>query len=180
MTSRGCSVADCVICQIVRNEAPSKKVYEDDEIVAFLDFNGASRGHTFVVPKQHFPIIEQLPDTVVSKLFTISNKVSTALFESMGVQGTNIFVANGVSAGQSVAHVVVNVIPRREGDSINLQWKPKQLSEEEMATVELKIKESAKNLGYTPEKESPKKDQGERMSVDREDYLWKSMNRRAA
>jgi len=173
-------MAECVICQIIKGELPAKKVYEDDEILAFLDFNGAARGHTFVAPKQHFPIIEQLPDALVNRLFIISNKVSTALFETQNCQGTNIFVANGISAGQSVAHVIVNVIPRAEGDRIHLQWKPKQLSEEEMSTVELKIKDAAKHLGYVAEAEAPKPEPVQRMPINRENNQWKQMNRRIA
>lgn len=174
---------ECVICQIIEGKVPSKKLYEDDEIVAFLDVNGASPGHTFVVPKQHFPIFEQIPDKLAGNLFSVSNKISSALFDSMKIQGTNIFVTNGVSAGQSVAHFVINVIPRNEGDNINLQWKPRQLSEEEMSTVELKIKEGSENVGVetsegaiTEKKEEKRKT----ISSDEDNYLWKSVNRRVS
>ncbi len=176
-------MADCVICQIVEGKVPSKKIYEDDEIVAFLDVNGATPGHTFVVPKQHYPIFEQVPDPLVAKLFTLSNKISTALFETLQVQGTNIFVTNGVSAGQSVAHFVINVIPRKEGDGVNLQWQPRQLSEEEMSTVELKIKEGTKNVGVASTSESQvekKEEKRETISSDEENYLWKSVNKRVS
>lgn len=174
---------NCVICQIVDGTVASKKVYEDDEVLAVLDFNGASKGHVFVVPKKHIPIFEQVPDALSGKLFSISNKISTALFESLGAQGTNIFVTNGLSAGQSVAHFVINIIPRKEGDGINLQWKPRQMSEEEMSTVELKIKEQTKNIGGfdSKEKKEEKKDsKAESIGNDEENYLWKSINRRVA
>src|SRR3989338_3286064 len=132
-------MAECLICQIIEGHVPSKKLYEDDEVSAFLDLNGALLGHAFVVPKRHIPIFEHVPDTLVGKLFALSNRISTALFEGMNVQGTNIFVMNGVSAGQSVAHFMIQVLPRREKDGINLQWQPRQLTEEEMSTVELKL-----------------------------------------
>jgi histidine triad (HIT) family protein len=175
-------MADCVICQIIEGSIESKKIYEDEEIFAFLDFNGANPGHTFVVPKKHYPIFEQVPDALVGMLFSISNKVSTALFNALGVQGTNIFVTNGVTAGQSVAHFVINVIPRKEGDKVNLQWQPKQLSEEEMSTVELKIKDEVKSVGSfdlgTGDKPQKKEEKHESISSDDENYLWKSLNRR--
>ena len=126
---------ECIICQIIEGKIPSKKVYEDDDILAILDINGANVGHCFVVPKKHYPILEQVPDFEIGKLFHIANTISSAIFEVMKVQGTNIFVSNGVSAGQTVAHTVIHVIPRNEGDGINLQWPPKQLDEEEMSTV---------------------------------------------
>src|SRR3989339_1168365 len=138
---------NCIICQIVGGKIPSKKVYEDGLIMAVLDVNGANPGHCFVMPKNHYPIIEQVPNAEIGKLFQVSNKISTAIFESLGAQGTNIFVANGVPAGQTVAHFTINVIPRKENDGINLQWQTKQLSEEEMSTVELKIKEEIGSIG---------------------------------
>lgn len=170
----------CIVCQIVADKIPSKKVYEDEIVTAVLDVNGANPGHCFVIPKTHYPIIEQVPDAEIAKLFQVSNKISSAIFESLGVQGTNIFVANGTPAGQTVAHFTINVIPRKENDGINLQWQPKQLSEEEISTIELKLKEQTKNIGYT-EKEikktkiEPPKTQF--LREDSEEYITKQMRR---
>src|SRR3989338_5285393 len=105
------------------------------------------------MPKNHYPILEQVPDIEIGRLFQASNKISSAIFESLGVQGTNIFVANGIPAGQTVAHFTINVIPRKENDGINLQWQPKQLNEEEISTIELKLKEQTKNMGLFEEEE---------------------------
>jgi len=137
----------CLICQIISGRVPSKRVYEDDTVLAVLDVNGASPGHCFIMPKEHYPIIEQVPDIEIGKIFNVANKISTSVFESLQAQGTNIFVANGIPAGQTVAHFMVNVIPRFENDGIDLQWEPKQLDEEEMSTVELKLKDYVKNIG---------------------------------
>ena len=122
----------CLLCQIVSGGVPSFKVYEDDLALAVLDVNGANPGHCFVIPKNHYPILEQVPDDELANLFLISNKISGAIFEGLKVQGTNIFVRNGIPAGQTVAHFMINVIPRMENDKVNLQWKTRQLSEEEM------------------------------------------------
>ena len=173
----------CVICQILEGKVQSKKVYEDKEVVAFLDMSGAAPGHIFVTTKEHYQIFEQVPDELVGKIFSISNKISSALFDTLKIQGTNLFITNGVSAGQSVPHFVVNIIPRKENDDINLQWKTKQLSEEEMSTIELKIKEHTANMGI--EKKSDKKVETQKevrkiVSSDEDDYLWKSVNNRIA
>lgn len=137
----------CILCQIIEGEVPAKRIYEDDDILAILDFNGANAGHSFVIPKQHIPIFEQMPPHLIGKLFNIANRISSAIFDVLRVQGTNIFVANGIPAGQKVAHFMANVIPRKENDGINLQWQPKQLTEEEMSTIELKIKDEVGNVG---------------------------------
>jgi len=171
----------CIICQIVGNQIPSKKVYEDELVLAVLDVNGANPGHCFVIPKNHYPIIEQVPDLEIGKLFNVSNKISSAIFESLGVQGTNIFVANGIPAGQTVAHFTINVIPRKENDGINLQWQPRQLSEEEMSTVELKLKEQAKNIGHFEKEERktakihPSKPAA--LSEEEEEYFTRQLRR---
>jgi len=174
----------CLICQIVANKVPSYKIYEDDLILAVLDVNGANPGHCFVMPKNHYPIIEQVPDQELANLFTVSNKISSAIFDKLKVQGTNIFVANGIPAGQTVAHFVINIIPRKEGDGVNLQWKPKQLTQEEMATVELKLKEQIQNIGVGQvESEAVPKTQAETPQIsildddDEEDYISRQMRR---
>tara|TARA_Y100000310_G_scaffold341089_1_gene439057 strand:+ start:1488 stop:2072 length:585 start_codon:yes stop_codon:yes gene_type:complete len=174
----------CLICKIVGNQVPSYKVYEDDLILAVLDVNGANPGHCFVIPKNHYPIIEQVPDQEITKLFSVANKISSSIFEKLKVQGTNILVANGIPAGQTVAHFMINVIPRTEGDGINLQWKPKQLTEEEMSTVELKLKDQIQNVGVgkveSIEKPKTEAEKPQTVSIsddDEEDYIAKQMRR---
>ena len=172
----------CLICQIAANRIPSYKIYEDDSTLAVLDVNGANPGHCFVIPKNHYPILEQVPDDELANIFTVANKISSAIFETLKVQGTNIFVANGIPAGQTVAHFLVNVIPRKENDGINLQWKPKQLTVEEISTVELKLKEQIKNIGVSTiektEKPKPIPEKTETpITDDEDDYFTKQMRR---
>jgi histidine triad (HIT) family protein len=147
----------CLICQIVEGKIPSFKIAEHAKAIAVLDINGANPGHAFIIPKSHSPILEQVPDEDIGALFDLANKVSVALFDLLGAEGTNIFVANGIPAGQTVAHFMINVIPRKQGDSINFQWKPRQLSEEEISTVELKIKEELKGTAIEKKTPSPRK-----------------------
>jgi len=172
----------CLLCQIIEGKIPSKKIYEDDLILAVLDVNGANPGHCFVLPKNHYPILEQVPDPEIAKLFQVANKISSAIFENLGVQGTNIFAANGVPAGQTVAHFMLHVIPRIENDGVNLQWQPKQLTEEEMSTVELKIKEQTKNIGSFKAEETGKmvkepEPTASSSEDDEEDYFGRQLNR---
>ena len=170
----------CIVCQIISGNVPSKKVFEDDMVMAVLDVNGANPGHCFVMPKNHYPIIEQVPDMEIGRLFQVSNRISGAIFESLGAQGTNIFVANGIPAGQTVAHFTINVIPRKDNDGVNLQWQPKQLSEEEMSTVELKLKEQTKNIGHFEKEEKKSISHSAKpvvLSEDEEEYFEKQMRR---
>ena len=173
----------CLICQIIENSIPSYKVYEDDLALAILDVNGSNPGHCFVMPKNHYPIIEQVPDVELSHLFSVANKISSSLFENLKVQGTNVFVTNGIPAGQTVAHFTINVIPRKENDGLNLQWKPKQLTEEEMSTIELKLREQLKNIGVKKvQNEKPAAAMGKirQMHIsddDEDDYIAKQLRK---
>jgi|SRR3989338_1565625 len=174
----------CLLCQIVANRVPSYKIYEDDLTLAILDINGSNPGHCFVIPKNHYPIIEQVPDDELAILFTVANKISSAIFENLKAPGTNIFVANGVPAGQTVAHFMINVMPRKENDGVNLQWKTRQLTEEEMSTVELKLKESIKGAGIEkiektqkPKITTHEKAATELIADDEDNYFMRQMRR---
>jgi len=143
----------CTVCDMVKEK--QGLLFEDDQMAIMLSPKPAIAGHVILVPKQHAAILEQVPDLVMGKMFDKANKVSIAVFEALGAEGTNIIANNGVAAGQSVNHFVVNVLPRRENDGLNFTWQPRQLSEEEMSTVELKLKDETKNIGVF-EKEKPK------------------------
>ena len=146
-------MADCEFCELIKGKL--NKIYEDEQIFVMHAPKPASVGHVLVLPKEHYMIIEQIPDFVLGEIFEKVNKISTAVFEGIGAQGTNIIVQNGVAAGQSHSHFIIHVIARREGDGLDFQWQPKQLSEEEMSTVELKLKEASKEIGAFEEKPKP-------------------------
>ncbi len=144
----------CIICQIVEGKIPSYRILENEKAVAILDINGATPGHCFIIPKMHYPIMEQVPDEDLAAMFSMANRISVAIFDHLGAEGTNIFVANGIPAGQTVAHFMINIIPRKQGDGVNLQWQPRQMDEEEISTIELKLKDELK--GGAVSKATPK------------------------
>jgi histidine triad (HIT) family protein len=143
-------MTECEFCTLIKGKM--NKIYEDDQIFVMHAPKPATFGHVLVLPKKHVMILEQIPDYEVADIFSKVNKISTAVFESLGAHGTNIILQNGVAAGQNHSHLMIHVIPRREGDGIDFTWQPKQLSEEEMSTVELKLKELTKNIGAFEEK----------------------------
>ena len=136
---------NCEICAFAKD--PDALVYEDDAIAAVLTSTPATIGHILVFPKDHFPIMEKVPDYIVGQILNVANKLSTAIFESINIQGTNIIVQNGVPAGQRHAHCVLHLLPRMQNDGMDFTWQPKQLTEEEMSTIELQVKENTKDIG---------------------------------
>ncbi|MDW7732107.1 MAG: HIT family protein [Methanolobus sp.] len=108
---------DCLFCKIVSGEIPSNKVYEDDFVYAFLDIYPCSEGHTIVLPKEHIPRFTDMRESDAKSLFGSVNKVAKAVEKALDVPGMNIGINNGEVAGQSVPHVHVHIIPRRENDN---------------------------------------------------------------
>ena len=170
----------CKICEKIEKEK-ELRIYEDNEVAAFLEEKPAVPGQILLLTKQHFPILEQLPDKLIGTIFTIANKLSSVLFDSIGCHGTNILINNGIAAGQKHSHFSLNMIPRTENDNIDLEWQPKQLSEEEISTTELKLKEHTASIGIIEqEKEKPIEIEKKSDSIKGKDnYLLKHLRRPA-
>ncbi|MEA3378153.1 MAG: HIT family protein [Nanoarchaeota archaeon] len=135
---------DCIFCKIANGIIPSSKVYEDEDIFAFLDIAPLNKGHTLVIPKKHFNEIYQMPDNLLGKLFSVVKKIACALKQDN--DGVNILQNNGKAAGQVVGHVHVHLIPRKDNDNVNLgSWKTKEYQENEIKQYQDKIKNFLKN-----------------------------------
>lgn len=108
----------CIFCQIIDGKVPSKKIFEDKICIAVMDVNPAAPGHVLLLPKEHYAIMPQVPDDEIGHLFMAAKEISQAMLRKLGVEGTNIFVANGGVAGQRAQHFMIHIIPRKEGDEV--------------------------------------------------------------
>jgi diadenosine tetraphosphate (Ap4A) HIT family hydrolase len=119
----GGSTGNCVFCAIVAGTGPAYRVYEDEDVVAFLDIRPVSRGHTLVIPKKHSAYLEDLDPEDGSKAFRIGQRVARALRRSdLDVAGCHLVLNDGRAAMQTVFHTHVHVIPRRRGDKLSLPF----------------------------------------------------------
>ncbi len=107
---------DCLFCKIVKGEIPTLKVYENSSVLAFLDVNPCSLGHTIIVPKKHYQKIEDIPEEETNALFSVITKLVKVIPETVGTTDCNVGLNNGKLAGQEVPHVHFHIIPRFEGD----------------------------------------------------------------
>ena len=171
---------NCEYCELRK----SVILYEDKDVAVIVKDTAVTSGQITVLPKQHFTILEMVPNELMEKCFLVANKVSMAIFESVGSQGTNIMIQNGLSAGQTVPHFAIEVVPRREEDSLNFQWQPKQLSEPELESLLSQLSEVKVNLKEKAEakdkKEIKVKDENTEIIVEKEgkkNYLLKSIRR---
>jgi histidine triad (HIT) family protein len=108
----------CKFCKIARKELSSSRIYEDEDVMAFLDIRPLNEGHTLVIPKKHYETIYNAPDEEIGHLFKIVKKVACAVKKSVGAEGITISQHNERAAGQDIFHVHVHVLPRYEGQKL--------------------------------------------------------------
>ena len=113
----------CIFCKIANGEIPSSTIYEDEDFRVFLDLNPATRGHALLVPKEHFDNLFELDDELCKKAMVLAKKLAGQMKEALGCDGFNLVQNNGETAGQTVFHFHVHVIPREKEDSIKIGWK---------------------------------------------------------
>ena len=110
---------DCIFCKIIENEIPSYKLYEDENVLAFLDITQGTKGHTLVVPKKHMKNIYDLDSETAEKIFSVIPKMANALKTAFNPIGLNI-INNNDQPHQSVFHFHIHLIPRYENDGMKL------------------------------------------------------------
>lgn len=113
---------NCVFCKIVAVEIPASVVYEDQDVLSFLDVGPLSEGHLLVVPREHYSQLTDMPAETCSKLAAVFPALGRAMLKVTGAAGFNILVNQGAVAGQVVPHVHFHLIPRRESDSLGYRW----------------------------------------------------------
>jgi histidine triad (HIT) family protein len=131
----------CVFCKIVRKEAPASCVYEDDDVMAFLDIRPLNEGHTLVIPKKHYETIFEVPEEEVAYLYRIVKRVALAVKKGVNADGISITQHNGSAAGQDIFHVHVHVIPRYEGQKLPRFEEVQEVSREKMDGVASKLRQ---------------------------------------
>jgi histidine triad (HIT) family protein len=130
---------DCIFFLFVKGESPSHKVYEDEDILAFLDINPVNPGHTLVIPKEHCKDLLSTPTELAQKLMATVQKLAPVIMKSVESDAFNLGVNCGETAGQVVFHTHLHIMPRFESDKYEL-WHGKEMSEDELKAISEKIK----------------------------------------
>ncbi len=114
---------DCIFCKIVADEIPSSKVYEDDQVLAFLDISQTTPGHTLLIPKRHVRNVLEMEADLASTTFSRLPKIARALQKATNAVGMNIINNNEEIAGQTVFHAHIHLVPRYdEKDGIKIEY----------------------------------------------------------
>ena len=109
----------CVFCEIAAGRAPAIRVHEDDDFLAILDIRPFTRGHTLVIPKSHSVDLTDTPAATLAAMVALGQRIAQATRASgLAATGNNVAINDGKSAMQTVFHIHLHVIPRRDGDKV--------------------------------------------------------------
>lgn len=113
-----------IFCKIVDGEIPCYKLYEDDDVLAFLDISQVTKGHTLVIPKKHYDTFLACPKELMNKVMDVAQRIGQVSIKIFGARGVNILTNCYEAAGQTVKHFHVHVIPRyKEEDGFMVEMK---------------------------------------------------------
>jgi len=117
--------------KILDGEIPCHRVYEDEHVLAFLDINPLSEGHTLVIPKERVAKLHEMSDDQSAAIGRVLPRIARAVLEATGASEYNLLQNNGPGAHQAVFHVHFHIIPKTEAGGLGVGWKPKSLEDGE-------------------------------------------------
>lgn len=132
---------DCIFCKIACGEIPSKTLYEDEQFRVILDLGPATKGHALILPKDHAANLYELPEETAAAVMKLAKKMALKMRDKLHCDGLNLVQNNGETAGQTVPHFHLHLIPRYKGDGQNINWVPGKPSQEELEAVRKEIAE---------------------------------------
>ena len=132
---------DCIFCRIAGGEIPSKTLYEDEKFRVILDLGPATRGHALILPKEHYADLYELPEDTAAEAMRLAKKMAGIMAGKLHADGFNLVQNNGETAGQTVMHFHLHLIPRYKNDGQHILWKPQTVSQEELEEIQKQITE---------------------------------------
>ena len=131
---------DCIFCKIAAGEIPSRKIYEDNDLIAIMDLSPTSKGHSLIIPKEHYTNIYDIDEEIAGKVMKTAKKLATKMTVALNCDGFNLLQNNGETAGQTMFHFHMHLIPRyKDADNNMLKFTSVSFSEEEMDAIREQI-----------------------------------------
>ncbi len=129
---------DCIFCSLVQGNIPSQKVFASENLLAFLDIAPVQPGHTVLIPKEHYPSLADIPESLGGEILAAQKEITSAILQGLNADGVNLCMNINEAAGQLVFHAHFHLIPRFKDDSLKL-W---EQGEYESKTAMTKVAES--------------------------------------
>ena len=130
---------DCIFCKLANGEIPTNTIYEDEDFRVILDAAPATRGHSLIIPKEHFDNLFEMDDDHLKKTMPLAKKVAEKMRAALSCDGINVLQNNGEVAGQTVFHFHVHLIPRYADGRNILAWAHEEFSELEIAEIKREL-----------------------------------------
>lgn len=123
----------CVFCDIVDGKIPSKKIFENENLIAILDISQTTKGHTLIIPKKHFNNMLETDENILKEMIALSKTLGNKIVKNMNANGLNVLINTNGSAGQTVMHTHMHLIPRYNlNDSIEIKFKENKFDLDEI------------------------------------------------
>lgn len=126
---------DCIFCKITFGEIPAEKIYEDEKVLAFLDINPVNKGHALIIPKEHFEMMYDTPDDILSHIFIQAKKLMMVIKNATKADFVVVTVV-----GLDVPHFHAHLVPRFFNDGLSNWWPKKKYEEGEMEKISKEIR----------------------------------------
>jgi histidine triad (HIT) family protein len=126
---------DCIFCKVLRGEIPSEGIYSDEHAVSVMDINPWTRGHAVVFPRKHAVNLFEIDDDELGHVAVAAKRVATMMRDTLDCDGVNLLQSNGSAAWQTIFHLHFHVIPRYDGDPLQLPVRPQPAEPAELAEV---------------------------------------------
>ncbi len=126
---------NCIFCKIANGEIPSRTLYEDEDFRVIMDLAPATKGHSLILPKNHYKNVYEIADDTAAKVFPLAKKMAALMTEKLGADGFNIVQNNNEVAGQTVFHFHVHLIPRYNDDNQSLVMKPQEMTDAQLDEI---------------------------------------------
>ena len=123
-------MAETIFSKILRDEIPCHREYEDDRVLAFLDINPVSKGHTLVIPREPAETLDKLSEESSAAIGKVLPRIARAVMEATGATSFNILQNNGAAAHQAVMHVHFHIIPKYDDAGLGIGWKATKLGDD--------------------------------------------------
>ena len=131
---------DCIFCKIAAGEIPSRKIYEDNDLIAIMDLSPTSKGHSLIIPKEHYTNIYDIDEEIAGKVMKTAKKLATKMTVALNCDGFNLLQNNGETAGQTMFHFHMHLSPRyKDADNNMLKFTSVSFSDEEMDAIREQI-----------------------------------------
>lgn len=131
----------CIFCKIIAGEIPSHTLYEDEKYKVILDVGPATKGHALILPKNHYANLYELPEEDAAEVFRLAKRMMIHMTDKLKCDGFNIVQNNGETAGQTVYHFHMHLIPRYKNDGEILKYIAGEPGQEELEQIKKTITE---------------------------------------